>query len=247
MLDKIGTFGMIKLCLGLFPEASLWITPFMVWFAVVSIIWGALGAVGSRNLMRLVAYVSVSHFGFMVLGIYAFTTASMTGSIFYMLNHGFSTAALFLVVGYMGKRTGSYEIAAFGGVQKVAPVLAGVLLVSALASLSLPGLAPFVSEFMVIAGAWSRYPVVTAVAIIGVVLAAVYMLRMYQRTMTGPITEPTAALTGVEKAVMVPIIGILLFLGFVPQPAVQLVEPTAKATLAYVGTTDPAPVVKGAK
>ena len=253
VLDKIGTFGMIKLCLGLFPEASLWITPFMVWFAVVSIIWGALGAVGSRNLMRLVAYVSVSHFGFMVLGIYAFTTASMTGSIFYMLNHGFSTAALFLVVGYMGKRTGSYEIAAFGGVQKVAPVLAGVLLVSALASLSLPGLAPFVSEFMVIAGAWSRYPVVTAVAIIGVVLAAVYMLRMYQRTMTGPITEPTAAqftgrdLTGIEKAIMVPILGVLLFLGFVPQPAVQLVEPTAKATLAYVGTTDPAPVAKGAK
>lgn len=253
VLDKIGTFGMIKLCLGLFPEASVWITPFMVWFAVVSIIWGALGAIGSRNLMRLVAYVSVSHFGFMVLGIYAFTTASMTGSIFYMLNHGFSTAALFLVVGFMGKRTGSYEIAAYGGVQKVAPVVAGVLLVSALASLSLPGLAPFVSEFMVIAGAWSRYPVVTAVAIIGVVLAAVYMLRMYQRTMTGPITEPVATqftgrdLTGIEKVVMVPILGVLLFLGFVPQPAVQLVEPTAKATLAYVGTTDPAPVAKGAK
>ena len=253
VLDKIGTFGMIKFCLGLFPEASLWITPFMVWFAVVSIIWGALGAIGSRNLLRLVSYTSVSHFGFMVLGIYAFTTASMSGSILYMLNHGFSTAAMFLVVGFMARRTGSYDIAAYGGVQKVAPVTAGVLLVSGLSVLSLPGLGPFVSEFMVIAGTWSRYPIVTAVSIIGVVLAAVYVLRMYQRTMTGPISEATAAqftgrdLTGVEKAVMVPIIGILLFLGFVPQPAVQLVEPTAKATLAYVGTTDPAPVVKGAK
>lgn len=253
VLDKIGTFGMIKLCLGLFPEASLWITPFMVWFAVVSIIWGALGAIGSRNLMRLVAYTSVSHFGFMVLGIYAFTAGSMTGSIFYMLNHGFSTAAMFLVVGFMAKRTGSYDIAAFGGVQKVAPVLAGVLLTSGLATLSLPGLAPFVSEFLVIAGTWSRYPVVTAVSIIGVVLAAVYILRMYQRTMTGPISAETEAqftgrdLTGIEKVVMVPLIGFLLVFGFYPQPAVQLVEPTAKATLAYVGTTDPAPVVKGAK
>ena len=253
VLDKIGTFGMIKFCLGLFPEASLWITPFMVWFAVVSIIWGALGAIGSRNLMRLVSYTSVSHFGFMVLGIYAFTTTSMTGSIFYMLNHGFSTAAMFLVVGYLAKRTGSYDIEAYGGVQKVAPVAAGVLLVSGLATLSLPGLAPFVSEFMVIAGTWSRYPIVTAVSLLGVVLAAVYILRMYQRTMTGPVTDHTAAhftgrdLTGLEKAIMVPIIGVLLFLGFVPQPAVQLVEPTAQATLAYVGTTDPAPVVKGAK
>ncbi|MDO5533244.1 MAG: NADH-quinone oxidoreductase subunit M [Propionibacteriaceae bacterium] len=251
VLDKIGTFGMIKFCLGLFPEASLWITPFMVWFAVISIIWGALGAIGSRNLLRLVSYTSVSHFGFMVLGIYAFTTTSMTGSIFYMLNHGFSTAAMFFAVGFLAKRTGSYDIAAYGGVQKVAPVAAGVLLVSGLATLSLPGLAPFVSEFMVIAGTWSRYPVVTAVSLLGVVLAAVYILRVYQRTMTGPISETTEAqfrgrdLTGVEKAVMVPIIGVLLFLGFYPQPAVQLVEPTAQATLAYVGTTDPAPVVEG--
>ena len=253
VLDKIGTFGMIKLCLGLFPEASLWITPFMVVFAVVSIIWGALGAIGSRNLLRLVAYTSVSHFGFMVLGIYAFTTTSLAGSIVYMLNHGFTTAALFLVVGYLGKRSGSYEITAFGGVQKVAPVLAGVLLTSGLAALSLPGMGPFVSEFMVISGTWSRYPIVTAFSLLGVVLAAVYILRMYQKTMTGPISDQTAAhftgrdLTGLEKLIMVPIIGVLLFLGFVPQPAVQLVEPTAQATLAHVGTTDPAPVVKGAK
>ncbi|MFT3875695.1 MAG: NADH-quinone oxidoreductase subunit M [Propioniciclava sp.] len=253
VLDKIGTFGMIRFCLGLFPEASVWVTPFMVWFAVLSILWGAFGAIGSRNLMRLVAYTSVSHFGFMVLGIYAFTTSSLAGSMFYMLNHGFSTAAMFLVVGFLAKRRGSYDIDAFGGVQKVAPMAAGLLLVSGLSALSLPGLSTFVSEFMVISGTWSRYPVVTGVAMIGVVLAAVYVLRMYQRTMTGPVTDATAThftgrdLTGLERAIMIPILGVLLFLGFVPAPAVQLVEPTAQAILTHVGVSDLEPVVKGAK
>jgi len=253
VLDKFGTFGMIRFCLGLFPEASAWSAPVMTWFAVVSIIWGALGAMGSRNLMRLVASTSVSHFGFMVLGIYAFTTASVSGSIFYMLNHGFSTAALFLVVGYLVKRRGSADIDAFGGVQKVAPVAAGVLLLAGLSALSLPGMSTFVSEFMVLAGSWSRDPAVTVVALLGVVMAAVYVLRMYQRTMTGPVTDQAAAaftgrdLTGLEKAVMVPIIGVILFLGFVPQPVVSLVEPTAMAALGQVGLADPAPVVEGVK
>ena len=254
VLDKIGTFGMIRFCLGLFPEASVWIAPFMMVFAVISILWGALAAIGSTNMMRLVAYTSVSHFGFMVLGIYAFTTQSQTGSIFYMLNHGFSTAALFLAVGFLAKRRGSYDINAFGGVQKVAPVAAGVLLLAGLSALSLPGMSTFVSEFLVIAGTWARNPIVTLFALPGVVFAAVYSLAvLYKKTMAGPLTEQSAEaftgrdLTGLEKAVMVPVIGMLLFFGFVPQPAVQLVEPTAKATMEYVGVTDPAPVVKGAK
>lgn len=253
VLDKIGTFGMIRFCLGLFPEASTWIAPFMTWFAVVSILWGALGALASRNMMRLVAYTSVSHFGFMVLGIYAFTTTSLAGSMFYMLNHGFSTAALFLVVGFLARRRGSYDIDAFGGVQKVAPVAAGVLLVSGLSALSLPGMSTFVSEFMVIAGSWSRDPIVTAFALPGVVLAAVYVFRLYQRTMTGPVTEASAEhftrrdLTGVERLIMVPILGVLLVLGFMPRPAVELVEPAARATMEYVGVADPAPVVEGVR
>ncbi|QIK71489.1 NADH-quinone oxidoreductase subunit M [Propioniciclava coleopterorum] len=254
ILDKIGTFGMVRFCLGLFPEASTWIAPFMMVFAIISILWGALAAVGSTNMMRLVSYTSVSHFGFMVLGIYAFTSQSQTGSIFYMLNHGFSTAALFLAVGFLAKRRGSYDINAFGGVQKVAPVAAGVLLVACLSALSLPGLSTFVSEFLVIAGTWARNPLVVVFALPGVVLAAVYSLAvLYQRPMTGPLTEQSETaftgrdLNGVERFVMVPVIGALLFLGFVPQPAVQLVEPTAKATMEYVGVADPAPVVKGAK
>ncbi len=204
--------------------------------------------------MRLVAYTSGSHFGFMVLRIYTMTTQGMAGSIFYMLNHGFSTAALFLAVGFLAKRRGSYDINAFGGVQKVAPVAAGVLLLAGLSALSLPGMSTFVSEFLVIAGTWARNPIVTAFALPGVVFAAVYSLAvLYKKTMAGPLTEQSAEaftgrdLTGLEKAVMVPVIGMLLFFGFVPQPAVQLVEPTAKATMEYVGVTDPAPVVKGAK
>ena len=254
ILDKIGTFGMIRFCVGLFPEASTWVAPLMTWFAIVSILWGAFGAIGSRNLMRLIAYTSVSHFGFMVLGIYAFTTVSVTGSIFYMINHGFSTAALFLAVGYLIKRRGSADIDAFGGVQKVAPVAAGILLLSGLSALGLPGMATFISEFQVLAGTWSRNPWLAGVAALGMVLSAVYVLRMYQRTMTGPVTDQAAEafgrgrdLTGIEKAIMVPILGVLLFFGFVPQPAVSLVEPTAKAVMEHVGATDPAPAVKGAK
>ncbi len=192
ILDKIGTFGMIRFCLGLFPEASQWVAPVMIVLALISIIYGAVAAIGSTNLLRLVAYTSISHFGFMVLGIYTFTSAGISGSIFYMLNHGFSTAALFLVLGFLITRRGSALVGDYGGVQKVAPVLTGVFLMAGLSGLALPGMSSFVSEFMVLAGTWSRQPVVGAVATLGTVLAAVYILLMFQRTMTGPVTAATA-------------------------------------------------------
>jgi len=244
ILDKIGTFGMIKFCLGLFPEASLWVAPVMVILALISIIYGAVAAIGSTNLLRLVAYTSISHFGFMVLGIYTFTTVGVSGSIFYMLNHGFSTAALFLVIGFLINRRGSAMVADFGGVQKVAPVLAGVFLMAGLSGLALPGMSSFVSEFMVLAGAWSRQPWPAAVAALGTVLAAVYILLMYQRTMTGPVTEAsathvTADLNGREKWVVAPLLAIILLLGFVPGIALDLVNPTAAATISHVGAPDP--------
>ncbi len=253
VLDKIGTFGMIKFCLGLFPEASRWVAPVMLVLALVSILWGALAAIASTNLMRLVAYTSVSHFGFMVLGIYAMTTQGISGSVFYMLNHGFSTAALFLVVGFLIHRSGSADINAFGGAQKLVPVFSGVFLVSWLSALGLPGLSTFVSEFMVLAGTFGREPWFAAVGAVGVILAAVYALRVYRVVMTGPVTEASQThfagrdLTVVEKAVMIPIIGVMLVLGFYPQPAVQLVEPTAQTAMQRVQVADPAPVVKGEK
>lgn len=249
ILDKIGTFGMLRLCLGLFPQASEWATPVVLVLAVISILWGATMAATSRDLMRLVAYTSVSHFGFMVLGIFAVTTSSITGSIFYMFNHGFSTAALFLVLGFLVHRRGSADINAFGGAQRTAPVLAGLFLVAGLATLGLPGMSSFVSEFLSLAGAWSRHPIHVAVATIGMVLAAVYVLRAYKRTMTGPVTDEVADrvtkdATGREKLVLAPLIIVLLVLGFFPKPILNVIEPAARATMSQVGATDPAPAAK---
>lgn len=252
VLDKIGTFGMIRLCLGLFPEASVWATPLVVTLAVVSIIYGALMAISSKNLLRLVAYTSVSHFGFMVLGIFAFTTASLSGSIFYMLAHGFSSAAMFLTVGFLLYRRGSAEIADFGGVEKLAPVLAGVFLVSGLATLGLPGTANFVGEFTIMTGAWPTQPVAVAVAVLGTVLAAVYVLWAYQRVFTGEIAPGLekhfeADLNSREKLVVAPLIVLLLVFGFYPKPVMEAVQPTAQATMSHVGMTDPLPGSMGGK
>ena len=252
ILDKIGTFGMIRICLGMLPGASLWATPFVVVLAVISIIYGAVLAITSTNLLRLVAYTSVSHFGFMVLGIYVFTTQSINGSIFFMVNHGFSTAALFLTVGYLIKRRGSADITAFGGVEKLAPVLAGAVLLAVLSAVSLPGMSTFVSEFLVIAGTWSRTPWIAAIAATGIVLAATYALLMYQRTMTGPVTEATAKhftrdLTGGERSVLIPVVTILLVFGVLPGPIVSLVEPTAKAAMERMQLSDPIAPAKGEK
>jgi NADH-quinone oxidoreductase subunit M len=253
ILDKIGTFGMIKFCLWLFPEASTWVAPVMVVLALISIIYGAVAAIGSPNLLRLIAYTSISHFGFMVLGIYTFTSTGISGSIFYMVNHGFSTAALFLVIGFLISRRGSALVTDFGGVQKLAPVLTGVFLMAGLSGLALPGMSSFVSEFMALAGAWSRQPGVAAVATIGTVLAAVYILRMYQRTMTGPVTDDvtrtfTTDATAREKWVAAPVLAAILVLGFAPNLALSVIEPVAQSTMSHVGVPDPvAPLGEEAK
>ncbi|MFT4296969.1 MAG: NADH-quinone oxidoreductase subunit M, partial [Micropruina sp.] len=252
ILDKIGTFAMIKFCIGLFPEASAWVAPVMIGLALISIVYGAAAAIASRNLLRLVSYTSVSHFGFMVLGIYVFTTQSINGTIFFMVNHGFSTAALFLTVGFLIKRRGSADIGDFGGVEKVAPVLAGAVLLAVLSAISLPGMSTFVSEFLVIAGTWSRIPWVAAIAATGIILAATYGLLMYQRTMTGPVTEATAShitrdLSGGERGVLIPIIAVIIVFGVLPGPIVSLVEPTAKAAMERMQLTDPVAAAKGEK
>jgi NADH-quinone oxidoreductase subunit M len=246
ILDKIGTFGMIRFCLGLFPEASRVATPVIVVLAIISILYGAIAAIGQKNLLRLVAFTSVSHFGFMVLGIFALTTQSISGSIFYMLNHGFSTAALFLVIGYLAKRRGSVQITDFGGVFQVAPVLAGITLLGGLASLSLPGMGSFVGEFLVLAGTWSRYPVIAAIACVGMVLAALYILIMYQRVFTGPVTGQTREhftgdATWLERLAVAPVIILLLLVGFFPKPVLDLSNQTAKDTMSTMNVSDPVP------
>ncbi|MEU2788313.1 NADH-quinone oxidoreductase subunit M [Streptomyces sp. NPDC007100] len=246
VVDKVGTFAMLRFCLQLFPEASSWATPVILVLALVSILYGALLAVGQRDIKRLIAYASISHFGFIVMGIFAMTSQGQGGATLYMVNHGISTAALMLVAGFLISRRGSRLIGDYGGVQKVAPVLAGTFLVGGLATLSLPGLAPFVSEFLVLVGTFSRYPAVGVVATVGIVLAALYVLVLYQRTMTGPVKSEVRAMPDLkarELAVVAPLIALLLFLGVYPKPLTDLVNPAVDHTLSVVDRHDPRPDV----
>ncbi|MTE20477.1 NADH-quinone oxidoreductase subunit M [Streptomyces sp. TRM43335] len=250
IVDKVGTFAMLRFCLGLFPGASEWATPVVIVLALVSIVYGALLAIGQRDIKRLIAYASISHFGFIILGIFAMTSQGQSGATLYMVNHGISTAALMLVAGFLISRRGSRLIADYGGVQKVAPVLAGTFLVGGLATLSLPGLAPFVSEFLVLVGTFTRYPVAGIVATLGIVLAALYVLVLYQRTMTGPTrpeTERMPDLRPRELAVVAPLIALLVLLGVFPKPLTEIVNPAVEHTLSDVRKTDPQPEVEAAK
>ncbi|WP_395362444.1 NADH-quinone oxidoreductase subunit M [Streptomyces sp. YH02] len=250
VVDKVGTFAMLRFCLGLFPEASKWATPAIVVLALISIVYGALLAVGQRDIKRLVAYASISHFGFIILGIFAMTTQGQSGATLYMVNHGISTAALMLVAGFLISRRGSRLIADYGGVQKVAPVLAGTFLIGGLATLSLPGLAPFVSEFLVLVGTYARYPVAGVIATTGIVLAALYTLVLYQRTMTGPVKEEVRTMPDLrvrELAVVVPLIALLIFLGVFPKPLTDVVNPAVQHTMSDVQQKDPTPEVEAAK
>ncbi len=247
VLDKVGTFGMLTLCLPLFPHASAWAAPVVIGLAVVSILYGALMAIGQSDLMRLIAYTSVSHFGFIVLGIFAFTSLSVSGASLYMVNHGISTGALFLLAGFLVARhpERSQRIADYGGLQKVVPVLAGTFLVAGLSALSLPGLSTFVSEIMVLVGTFARSPWAALVAVLGVVLAALYVLLTYQRIFTGETREGLDRLPDLgarEKWVVAPLVVVLLVLGFYPAPALDLVREPAEVTLsdlAPAGVEDP--------
>ncbi|MCS0639081.1 NADH-quinone oxidoreductase subunit M [Streptomyces sp. LP05-1] len=250
VVDKVGTFAMLRFCLQLFPEASRWATPVIVVLALVSIVYGALLAVGQRDIKRLVAYASISHFGFIVLGIFAMTSQGQSGATLYMVNHGISTAVLMLVAGFLISRRGSRLIADYGGVQKVAPVLAGTFLIGSLATLSLPGLAPFVSEFLVLVGTFARYPAAGIVATTGIVLAALYTLVLYQRTMTGPVKEDVRAVKDLrprELLVVAPLIALLFFLGVFPKPLTEIVDPAVRHTMSDVKQQDPRPEVEAAK
>ncbi|MEV6410591.1 NADH-quinone oxidoreductase subunit M [Kribbella sp. NPDC051718] len=246
ILDKIGTFGMIRFCLGLFPEASKWATPVVLVLALISVLYGALVAIGQTDIKRLIAYTSISHFGFIVMGIFALTSQGLTGSTLYMFNHGLSTAALFLVAGYLISRRGSARIADYGGVEKVAPVLAGTFLFAGLSSLALPGLSPFISEFMVLAGTFSKHKVIAVIAVLGIVLAALYILIMYQRLMTGPVRDGIEKLKDLnfrEVFAIAPLVVLIIGFGIYPKPVVDIIKPAVESTMQRVGVTDPAPQV----
>lgn len=244
VMDKVGTFGMLTLCLPLFPDASRYFGPAIIVLALIAIIYGALLAIGQSDLKRLIAYTSVSHFGFIIMGIFAMTTQGQSGSTLYMVNHGFSTAGLFLVVGMLSSRRGSRLIQDFGGVQRVAPLLAGTMLIAGLSSLALPGLSSFVSEFLVLVGTFDRYVWAGVIGTVGIVLAAIYILLMYQRTMTGPVrpgVESMPDLRWREAWVLAPLIAIIVALGFYPRPLLDVINPTVRQVMVATGQEDPAP------
>jgi len=242
VLDKVGTYGMIRFCIALFPDASKTFTPLIISLAVISIIYGAFMAIGQKDIKGLIAFTSISHFGFITMGIFAMTTQGMSGANLYMVNHGFSTAALFLVAGWMMMRRGSSTISDFGGLQRVTPVMAWTFFIAGMSGLALPGLSSFVSEFLVLVGTYTRYPVAAVIGTLGIVLAALYILIPIQKTLHGPITSGNENLKDLslrEKIAIAPVILIIVVMGFYPKPVLDIINPTAEKIVINAGFTDP--------
>jgi len=245
VMDKVGTFGILRYCLPLFPEASRYFAPMAIALSLVGIVYAALLAVGQNDLKRLVSYTSIAHFGFIGIGIFAFSLQAGSGAVLYMVNHGLATGLLFLVVGMFVYRRGSTLVTDFGGAGKLVPVLAGVFFFAGLASLALPGLAPFISEFLVLIGVFKVNVTVAVIATIGIILAACYVLWMVQRTTQGIVNPAMAGveamrrdLTKREVAVVAPLIALLLAFGFYPKPILDVINPAVEKTLTHVNVVE---------
>ncbi|TAM93300.1 MAG: NADH-quinone oxidoreductase subunit M, partial [Jatrophihabitans sp.] len=244
LLDKIGTFGFLRYCLPLFPAASRWAAPTILILSVIGVLYAAFLAIGQRDMKRLVAYTSVAHFGFIGLGIFAFTMQGGSGAVFYMVNHGLSTGALFILVGLLIARGKSRNIADYGGTAKVTPVLGGLFLFAGMSALALPGLSTFVSEFLVLVGTFTRYKGLAILAATGIVLAAIYVLFLYQRAFQGTVHEKVTKFRDLnprEVLAVAPLLALILFLGIYPKPVLDVINPAVKATLSDVHQTDPVP------
>ncbi|MDP8959404.1 MAG: NADH-quinone oxidoreductase subunit M [Actinomycetota bacterium] len=235
VLLKLGTYGFLRFNLSLFPQATVSLVPVMAVLAVVGIIYAAAVAIVQPDLKRLVAYSSVSHLGFVVLGIFALTSQGLQGGVIQMVNHGLTTGGLFLLVGMISDRRHTREIAAFGGLSRVMPLYAGFFLFVTFGSIGLPGLNGFVGEFLVLLGSFLTLPVYAVVAAFGVVLSAVYLLWAYERMFTGPVDRPENERLldlGVrEVAILVPIALLVLGLGIYPKPALERIQPSVERVL----------------
>jgi NADH-quinone oxidoreductase subunit M len=234
---KLGTYGFVRFGLYLFPGATVFFAPAMVTLGVIGILYGAIVAAMQKDLKRLVAYSSVAHLGFIVLGTFALTTQGIQGGVLQMVNHGISTGALFLLVGMIYDRRHTREIAALKGLQKSAPILAGVFTVVMLSSIGLPGLNGFAGEFLVLVGSFLTRRWWTVVAAMGVILAALYLLWAYQRVFHGEPDEDNANtpdLNWREGLVMAPLLGLIVFLGVFPKPLLERIEPSVDRLVAHI-------------
>ena len=238
VLLKMGTYGLIRFCLPLFPAATLYFTPHIMTLAVIGIIYGALVAMVQTDIKKLVAYSSVSHLGFVVLGIFALNMQGMQGGIIQMVNHGLSTGGLFLIVGMIYERRHTREIADFGGLAKSIPVFSVFFMITTLSSIGLPGLNGFVGEFLILLGAFKAYRIFGILAATGVVLAAVYMLWMFQRVVWGEVTHeenrtlPDLSLR--EWAIMTPLVVMMFWIGVYPASFLGKTEASAKQLITHV-------------
>ncbi len=238
VLLKLGTYGFLRFAIPLFPIAAYEAIPLIAGLAVVGIIYGAMVALPQPDMKRLVAYSSVSHLGFVMLGLYAFNNAGVSGSVLQMINHGLSTGALFLLVGFIYERRHTRLIEEYGGLWSVTPVFASLFLVVTLSSIGLPGTNGFVGEFLILLGAFRSQPWMAAVATLGVVLGAVYMLRMYKRVFFGEVTNEEnrklVDLSAREIAVIAPLVVLIFVIGLYPKPFLARIEPTAKVYLEQI-------------
>ncbi|MGZ0228694.1 MAG: NADH-quinone oxidoreductase subunit M [Acidimicrobiales bacterium] len=236
---KLGTYGFIRFGLYLFPEASVWFAPVMITLGVIGIIYGAVVATMQKDLKRLVAYSSVAHLGFIIIGTFALNVQGIEGGILQMVNHGISTGALFLLVGWIYERRHTRQIAELGGLQKSAPIMAAVFTLVMLSSIGLPGLNGFVGEFLILLGTFTAHRWWAVVATSGVILAALYLLWAYQRVFHGPAEGENAEMEDLkwsEGFIMIPFIVAIFFMGIYPKPVIERMEPAVERLVAHIET-----------
>ncbi|MFP5309794.1 MAG: NADH-quinone oxidoreductase subunit M [Actinomycetes bacterium] len=244
ILLKMGSFGLLRYALPLFPDATVAYVPWILGLAVVGVLYGAVVALMQKDIKKLVAYSSVSHMGFVVLGIFALNATAVSASVVQMVNHGLSTGALFLLIGFLYDRRHTREIAAFSGLAKRVPVMAGFWLVVSMSSLALPGLNGFVGEFPILLGTYQAAPWAGVLAAFGAVLAALYLLWAYQRMFHGPLegveNETTTDLRPIEIGVLTPLVVLIVLIGIYPKPLYDRVVPSVDRVLAEVGLVEAA-------
>jgi len=246
VLLKLGTYGFLRFAIPLFPDAALAATPYIVALAVIGIIYGALVAMMQSDIKKLVAYSSVSHLGFVMLGLFALNMQGVQGAVYQMINHGLSTGALFLLVGMIYERRHTRMIDDFGGLWQQLPVFSTMLMVVMFSSIGLPGLNGFVGEFLILLGSFSVAPRWTVAATSGVILGAIYMLWMFRRVIFGPLTHAEnhqlKDLNSRELLILAPIILLIVYMGVFPQPFLSRIEPAVEQTLKRVVAMKSLPV-----